>query len=315
MAAKVQIRRGTAAQWNAANPVLSDGELGVESDTSKIKVGNGSAPWNSLPYVPAPPLTAGIVTSTELASSSIVEEKIASSAITETKIANNAVTGSKIAANTVSQAKLASTLSGITICTSSTRPGSPFTGQAIFETDTNKMRLYNGSSWIGVSTVRKVASFTASGSWTVPAGVTYAVAHIRAGGGGIGTTAAGGNGGNSSVAFASGTVTATGGLGQQAMSGGSNASEGQGTAGADNTGVGAAFTTVQYFTYAGNPNTYDASGLVKAQDGAYLIFGRDVTAGASISVTVGGGGTAGSTSPAGRGRSGGSGFVWIEYEE
>ena len=37
----------------------------------------------------------------------------------------------------------------------------------------------------------KVERFTASGTWTVPAGVTYAVAYILAGGGGVGTASAG----------------------------------------------------------------------------------------------------------------------------
>ena len=34
------------------------------------------------------------------------------------------------------------------VCTSTTRPASPFTGQIIFETDTNRLAVYNGSSWI-----------------------------------------------------------------------------------------------------------------------------------------------------------------------
>jgi hypothetical protein len=34
------------------------------------------------------------------------------------------------------------------VCTSSTRPASPFEGQAIFETDTDRMLIWNGSSWI-----------------------------------------------------------------------------------------------------------------------------------------------------------------------
>jgi hypothetical protein len=56
-----------------------------------------------------------------------------------------------------------------------------------------------------------VEAFTASGTFTPPAGVTYAIAHIRAGGGGVGRGAAGGAGGTSSVAFAGGTISATGG--------------------------------------------------------------------------------------------------------
>ena len=38
----MQQRRDTAANWAANNPTLSAGEIGVESDTNKFKVGNGS---------------------------------------------------------------------------------------------------------------------------------------------------------------------------------------------------------------------------------------------------------------------------------
>ena len=50
MAVIIQIRRGTAAEWVTANPVLAQGELGVELDTLKFKVGNGITAWNSLAY-------------------------------------------------------------------------------------------------------------------------------------------------------------------------------------------------------------------------------------------------------------------------
>jgi len=43
-------RRGTASAWTTTNPVLGDGELGLESDTGKIKFGNGAAVWSALPY-------------------------------------------------------------------------------------------------------------------------------------------------------------------------------------------------------------------------------------------------------------------------
>jgi hypothetical protein len=50
MSTKIQIRRGLAATWVSSNPILSSGELGFETDTSKLKVGNGSTAWNSLAY-------------------------------------------------------------------------------------------------------------------------------------------------------------------------------------------------------------------------------------------------------------------------
>lgn len=51
MATKIQLRRDTAAQWTANNPTLSAGELGYETDTKKVKIGNGSDAWNSLSYI------------------------------------------------------------------------------------------------------------------------------------------------------------------------------------------------------------------------------------------------------------------------
>jgi hypothetical protein len=50
MATRMQQRRGTAAQWTAANPILAAGEIGFETDTVKFKVGNGSSAWASLKY-------------------------------------------------------------------------------------------------------------------------------------------------------------------------------------------------------------------------------------------------------------------------
>ncbi|QDH70835.1 tail fiber domain-containing protein [Marilutibacter alkalisoli] len=44
------LRRGLAAEWTAQNGVLFEGEFGLELDTGKLKIGDGSTPWNSLPY-------------------------------------------------------------------------------------------------------------------------------------------------------------------------------------------------------------------------------------------------------------------------
>lgn len=46
-----QLRRGTAAQWLSANPVLRAGEPGVETDTGKLKLGNGVTSWTGLGYL------------------------------------------------------------------------------------------------------------------------------------------------------------------------------------------------------------------------------------------------------------------------
>tara|TARA_R110000824_G_scaffold158542_1_gene332530 strand:+ start:9362 stop:10867 length:1506 start_codon:yes stop_codon:yes gene_type:complete len=51
MADIIQIRRDTAANWTSANPTLAQGELGAETDTSKVKIGDGSTAWSSLGYL------------------------------------------------------------------------------------------------------------------------------------------------------------------------------------------------------------------------------------------------------------------------
>jgi microcystin-dependent protein len=51
MARKLQLRRGTAAEWTAANPILAVGEPGFEVDTLKMKLGDGATAWTSLTYV------------------------------------------------------------------------------------------------------------------------------------------------------------------------------------------------------------------------------------------------------------------------
>ena len=165
-------------------------------------------------------------------------------------------------------------------------------GQLCYLESTDKVQFYNGTSWANLGSVTNVAAFTASGTWTVPAGVTYAIAHIRAGGGGIGTASVGA-GGTSSVAFSGGTVSATG--GQAIVFGG----VGNVYAGIANSGFGAIYTS-----NASNVTIANGRG-----DGAYVVAGGAVTPAASITVTVGAGGTAGTS-----GAAGGSGYVWIEYQ-
>jgi hypothetical protein len=47
---QIQVRRDTAADWLAADPVLAEGEQGLETDTQRIKYGDGVTAWSSLAY-------------------------------------------------------------------------------------------------------------------------------------------------------------------------------------------------------------------------------------------------------------------------
>jgi hypothetical protein len=55
---QIQVRRGTAAQWTSANPTLASGEWGFETDTGKVKIGDGTTAWNSEPYIGAGTVTS-----------------------------------------------------------------------------------------------------------------------------------------------------------------------------------------------------------------------------------------------------------------
>ena len=45
MANRIQLRRGGAQEWQNANPILAQGELGIELDTGRIKIGDGVTAW------------------------------------------------------------------------------------------------------------------------------------------------------------------------------------------------------------------------------------------------------------------------------
>jgi hypothetical protein len=58
MAVQIQLRNDPASVWSSVNPILAKGEVGIETDTDRIKVGNGIDPWNSRPYADASVLSS-----------------------------------------------------------------------------------------------------------------------------------------------------------------------------------------------------------------------------------------------------------------
>ena len=49
----IQLRNDLAETWNSRNPILKKGEIGIEIDTRKMKVGDGTTAWNALSYMGA----------------------------------------------------------------------------------------------------------------------------------------------------------------------------------------------------------------------------------------------------------------------
>ena len=64
MAVKIQLRRGTTVQWNATvdgvvgGTILFEGEVGVNTTTNQMKVGDGSTRWVNLPYFASGTITS-----------------------------------------------------------------------------------------------------------------------------------------------------------------------------------------------------------------------------------------------------------------
>lgn len=50
---RIQLKHGLAASWTKSNPVLLAGEMGIETDTLKMKVGDGASHWDALGYLGA----------------------------------------------------------------------------------------------------------------------------------------------------------------------------------------------------------------------------------------------------------------------
>ena len=66
MSAIIQLKRGTAAALTSANPVLAAGEVVFETDTKKMKVGDGSTAWTSLAYTATDGDVSGVTAGTGL---------------------------------------------------------------------------------------------------------------------------------------------------------------------------------------------------------------------------------------------------------
>jgi hypothetical protein len=49
-----QARVDTYSSWSSLNPILARGQSGYESDTDKLKIGDGITSWNDLDYVTSP---------------------------------------------------------------------------------------------------------------------------------------------------------------------------------------------------------------------------------------------------------------------
>jgi len=86
---QIQVRRDTASNWTTVNPVLASGEIGFETNTNKMKIGDGTTVWTSLSYAGGsggsytlPAASSTVLGGTKLFSDTV--QSVAASAVSST---------------------------------------------------------------------------------------------------------------------------------------------------------------------------------------------------------------------------------------
>jgi hypothetical protein len=105
MSVRIQLRRDTAANWTSTNPTLAQGEPGYETDTGKIKYGDGSTAWSTLAYAPASNILDGLIVDSDINTSAAINKvKISGTAITaaDTGTVTNTMLAGSIAPSKIS---------------------------------------------------------------------------------------------------------------------------------------------------------------------------------------------------------------------
>lgn len=103
MASKFQFRRDTTANWSAANPVLSQGEVGLDTTLNIFKIGNGVTAWNSLSVASSSPTTTESLSNKTLVSPTLdgtVKEDVYALTGTDIAPANGSIQYKTLTTNT-----------------------------------------------------------------------------------------------------------------------------------------------------------------------------------------------------------------------
>ena len=96
MTVKIQVRRGTATQWSTSDPILSEGEIGFETNTGKFKIGVGGAThWSTLDYFLDSSDISSLISSAALDTTDDLAEGATNKYASNTRIANALNSGSK----------------------------------------------------------------------------------------------------------------------------------------------------------------------------------------------------------------------------
>lgn len=158
----IKLRRGTAAAWTSANPVLASGEPGYETDTGSIKVGDGTTAWAALPYRVQPGAYATPLVSPPGAGTSGVIPDLMAAAPTGVAATDTANLNSAITAAITNKARL------------TLQPGTYSVNATLNTVDLTKMSLVGPGS--AICTIAPTSAVTGDVLRVTPAAFTTAKA-------------------------------------------------------------------------------------------------------------------------------------------
>jgi Major tropism determinant N-terminal domain len=164
--AVIRLRGDTAANWTSGNPTLALREVGLELDTGKFKVGDGTTAWTSLSYFGGGAVAWASITGIP-----------------------SAVSGTTAAFTTAQESKLAGVASGATANASDSalRDRSTHTGTQAASTVTGLATVATTGAYGDLSGAPSLATVATSGSAADLTG-NLAVARLNSGTGASGTT-------------------------------------------------------------------------------------------------------------------------------
>lgn len=245
------MRRDTAADWTAANPVLAAGEEGYETDTQRRKVGDGTTAWTGLPY-------AGLIAADDMAFS---DNGDGTGLISWNAGANTAevptVSGGKIAAG------LLPDLTGVT--DNGNHTATIAEGATSVDVPTLAAGKLDPSVVPPASApVPTIEEFTASTTWTMDPAATKVFIQLYGAGGAANSSSDGNAGEYKSQYYAASAITAavtlTVGAGGAFTAGGSTSVSGPISLTARGGAIGSNAPADQYTAALGAPGAHASSG-------------------------------------------------------
>jgi hypothetical protein len=157
MSVQIKLRRDTSANWAIVNPVLGLGEPGLETDTLKIKYGDGTSPWNSIPYptVLSTPTPAAALTGTTIPPN-IINSSLTSVGtligLTVTNPIQGSITGNAVTATTATTATSAVNATNAVNANIATTLAGGANYQIVYQTGTGQITYMTapalGNTWL-----------------------------------------------------------------------------------------------------------------------------------------------------------------------